>query len=117
VQKALHLVEQAAKVSLFGCRDCGDCSLPDIAYLCPESQCVKNQRNGPCGGTREGTCEVGEKDCIWALAYERLKAYGEEETMLDGPVVIKDNALRGTSAWANTVLGRDHHARETGESA
>jgi methylenetetrahydrofolate reductase (NADPH) len=112
VGKALHLLEQAVKVPMFGCRDCGDCSLPDIAYLCPESQCVKNQRNGPCGGTREGKCEVGEKECIWALAYERLKVYGEEERMLDGPVVLKDNALRGTSAWANTLLGRDHHGRE-----
>ena len=42
----------------FQCKDCGDCSLPDIAFLCPESQCAKNQRNGPCGGTREGRCEV-----------------------------------------------------------
>jgi methylenetetrahydrofolate reductase (NADPH) len=111
VQKAAHLAEQAAKVPMFGCRDCGDCSLPDIAYLCPESQCAKNQRNGPCGGTRDGKCEVGEKECIWALAYDRLKPYGEETTMLDGPAVIKDNALRGTSAWGNTLLGRDHHAQ------
>jgi methylenetetrahydrofolate reductase (NADPH) len=112
--KTLHLLEQATKVPMFGCRDCGDCSLPDIAYLCPESQCAKNQRNGPCGGTRQGKCEVGEKDCIWALAYDRLKVYGEEERMLEGPAVVKDNALRGSSAWANTLLGRDHHAKEHG---
>jgi methylenetetrahydrofolate reductase (NADPH) len=113
ISKALHLVEQAAKVPMFACKDCGDCSLPDIAYLCPESQCVKNQRNGPCGGTRQGKCEIGEKDCIWSRAYLRLKRYGEEEHMLDGPAVIKDNALRGTSAWANTFLARDHNARGT----
>ena len=47
-------------------------------------------------------------------AYERLKAYGEEESMLDGPVVVKDNALAGTSAWANTFLGRDHLAAGDG---
>jgi methylenetetrahydrofolate reductase (NADPH) len=109
---SLHFAEQAVKVPLFGCKDCGDCSLPDIAYLCPESQCVKNQRNGPCGGTRDGKCEVGDKDCIWALAYDRLKVYGEEAEMLDGPAVIKDNSLRGTSAWANAFLGRDHNAKE-----
>jgi methylenetetrahydrofolate reductase (NADPH) len=109
VGKTLHGLEQVVKVPLFGCKDCGDCSLPDIAYLCPESQCVKNQRNGPCGGTREGKCEVGDKDCIWALAYDRLKVFSEEGAMLDGPVVIKNNGLRGTSAWANTFLGRDHH--------
>jgi methylenetetrahydrofolate reductase (NADPH) len=111
IGKALHVLEQAVKVPMFGCRDCGDCSLPDVAYLCPESQCVKNQRNGPCGGTRQGKCEVGEKDCIWALAYDRLKAFGEQERLLAGPAVVKDNQLRGTSAWANTFLGRDHTTR------
>jgi methylenetetrahydrofolate reductase (NADPH) len=109
--KAAHAVEQAAKVPLFGCRDCGDCSLPDIAYVCPESQCAKNQRNGPCGGTREGLCEVYDTECIWSQAYERLKAYGEEESMLDGPAIVKDNALMRSSAWANTFLGRDHNTR------
>ncbi|MDE3000838.1 MAG: methylenetetrahydrofolate reductase C-terminal domain-containing protein [Gemmatimonadota bacterium] len=111
VRGAVHVAEQAVKIPGFDCRDCGDCSLPDIAFLCPESQCVKNQRNGPCGGTRRGLCEVGEKECIWSLAYERLKAYGEEEAMLDGPVVFRNGALKGTSAWANAFLERDHHAR------
>ncbi len=110
--RVAHAVEQAAKVPLFGCRDCGDCSLPEIAYVCPESQCAKNQRNGPCGGTRDGLCEVYDTECIWSQAYERLKAYGEEESMLEGPVVVKDNALAGTSAWANAFLGRDHVGRQ-----
>ena len=79
IRKTAHAAEQLAKVPLFGCRDCGDCSLPEIAYVCPESQCAKNQRNGPCGGTREGLCEVYDTECIWSQAYERLKAYGEEE--------------------------------------
>jgi methylenetetrahydrofolate reductase (NADPH) len=111
VRRALHALEQAVKVPLYQCRDCGDCSLPDIAYVCPESKCAKNQRNGPCGGTRDGLCEVYDTECIWSQAYERLKAYGEEETMLDGPMVVKDNALDRTSAWANALLGRDHHGR------
>ncbi len=85
-------LEQAAKVPLFGCRDCGDCSLPEIAYVCPESQCAKNQRNGPCGGTRESLCEVYDTECIWSQAYERLKAYGEEESMLDGADARADRA-------------------------
>jgi len=111
VGRAAHLVEQAAKVPMFKCRDCGDCSLPDIAYVCPESICAKNQRNGPCGGTRDGLCEVYDTECIWSQAYERLKAYGEEQEMLDNPVVLKDNALARTSAWANALLGRDHQAK------
>ena len=112
LQKAMHGAEQGLKIAAFDCRDCGDCSLPDIAFLCPESQCAKNQRNGPCGGTRQGKCEVGEKECIWALAYDRLKPYGQEESMLDRPVVFKDGTLKGTSAWTNTFLERDHHAKQ-----
>jgi len=74
---SLRVLEHLSKAALFRCKDCGDCSLPDIAYLCPESQCAKNQRNGPCGGTRQGRCEVdGYGDCIWLRAYERLKHDG-----------------------------------------
>ncbi len=112
--RALHGAERTLKALSFDCRDCGDCSLPEIAYLCPESQCAKNQRNGPCGGTRQGLCEVGDKECIWARAYDRLKAYGEEERMLEGPVVYRDGALKGTSAWANAFLGRDHRGKRPG---
>ena len=114
--RALHGAEHALKMLSFDCRDCGDCSLPEIAYLCPESQCAKNQRNGPCGGTHQGRCEVGDKECIWARAYNRLKAYGEEEQMLEGPVVYKDGALQGTSGWANAFLGRDHRGKNSSSS-
>jgi methylenetetrahydrofolate reductase (NADPH) len=111
----LRTLERATKSALFGCMDCGDCSLPEIAYLCPESQCAKNQRNGPCGGTRDGRCEVdGYGDCIWLRAYERLKHDHCEQTLLDHAPVVQDQGLRGTSAWANQWLGRDHAAkRET----
>ena len=111
LDKPLHVFEQAVKVPLYDCRDCGDCSLPDVAYLCPESHCQKNQRNGPCGGARDGMCEVPGHTCVWADAYRRLKPYGEERTMLERPVVVQDNNLRRTSAWGNTFLGRDHYAR------
>jgi methylenetetrahydrofolate reductase (NADPH) len=109
------VLEQAVKIPMFDCRDCGDCSLPDVAYLCPESHCAKNQRNGPCGGSHEGQCEVPGRECIWARAYRRLKPYGEEDAILRRPVVVTDNALRRTSAWANTYLGRDHTTRPSGE--
>ena len=108
--RPLHALEQLSKLPLYDCRDCGDCSLPDVAYLCPESQCAKNQRNGPCGGSHDGYCETLGRECIWVRAYERLKAWGEEEHMLDRPPVLADNGLRRTSAWANTFLGRDHFA-------
>jgi methylenetetrahydrofolate reductase (NADPH) len=107
----LRALERLSKSLLFGCKDCGDCSLTEIAYLCPESQCAKNQRNGPCGGTREGRCEVdGFGDCIWLRAYDRLKRDGREQSLLGHAPVVQNQGLRGTSAWANHWLGRDHSA-------
>jgi methylenetetrahydrofolate reductase (NADPH) len=115
--KPLRLLEKASKAVLYQCRDCGDCSLPDIAFLCPESQCAKNQRNGPCGGTREGRCEVdGYGDCIWLRAYERLKHAGREQDLLEHAPVVQNQGLRGTSAWANHWLNRDHAAKSPGET-
>ena len=108
---AFHVLEQAVKIPMYDCRDCGDCSLPDIAYLCPESQCVKNQRNGPCGGSNAGECEIAGKRCIWTRAYGRLAPYRETLAMLERDAVVCDNALRRTSAWSNTFLGRDHATR------
>ena len=110
--RPLRVIEDASKAVLFRCKDCGDCSLPDIAFLCPESQCAKNQRNGPCGGTREGRCEVdGFGDCIWLRAYERRRSDGTERGLLEHATVVQNQALRGTSSWANNWLGRDHAAK------
>jgi len=106
----MRAAEHAGKSVLFGCKDCGDCSLPDIAFLCPESSCAKNQRNGPCGGTRDGKCEVADFDCIWSRAYDRLKREGRAGQLLAHAPVIQDQNLRGTSSWANTWQGRDHLA-------
>src|SRR5581483_382382 len=89
--KPMRALEHVSKAVLFHCRDCGDCSLPDIAFLCPESQCAKNQRNGPCGGTRQGQCEVdGFGDCIWLRAYERLKHEGREHDLLKHAPVVQN---------------------------
>lgn len=115
--KVMRAVELVSKAVLFECKDCGDCSLPDIAYLCPESQCAKNQRNGPCGGTHDGLCEVnGYGDCIWLRAYNRLKKDGNEQHLLDHSPVIQNQGLRGTSAWANHWLGLDHSAKPADEN-
>ncbi len=110
LMKGVHGIEHLGKFVMFGCQDCGDCSLPDIAYLCPMSACSKNERNGPCGGSHDGTCEVGEKQCIWVRGYERLRRFGEVDQVLRAPIVFYNPALLGTSSWANTYLGRDHSA-------
>ena len=107
----MRATEKLSKSVLFGCKDCGDCSLPDIAFLCPENHCAKNQRNGPCGGTKGGQCEVdGIGECIWLRAYERMKYEGNAQNLLKHAPVVQNQGLRRTSSWANTWLGRDHFA-------
>ena len=96
---------------LYSCQDCGDCSLGETTFLCPESQCAKNQRNGPCGGTRDGKCEVFDYECIWARAYDRMKYEGNSEQLLAHVPVIQNQGLRGTSSWANFWLDKDHTAK------
>ena len=94
------------------CRRCGDCTLPEVAFLCPQSQCPKFLFNGQCGGSSEGWCEVfpGTRQCIFVRAYDRLKAYQEEESLKGEYVRPRDWALYLTSSWANYFLGRDHRA-------
>ena len=106
----LRLLEKSTKSLLYSCRDCGDCSLAETAFLCPESQCAKNQRNGPCGGTRDGKCEVHEFECIWARAYDRMKFEGTTDQLLAHAPVVQNQGLRDTSAWANFWLDKDHTA-------
>ena len=109
---AAYSVERQSKRLLYGCQECGDCSLPDCAYLCPRHACSKSGINGPCGGSAKGRCELDDKECFWARVYERLKAYGESEHMLDRPVVIYNSQLKNTSSWANFYLDRDHGAQK-----
>ena len=99
-------VELAIKRPLFGCQACGNCVLGHLEYVCPQT-CPKQLRNGPCGGTDQGRCEVvPDKPCIWVAVYDRAKAAGS----LDGLrtyVPPPDRRLRDTSSWINYFLDRD----------
>ena len=112
LSRMAYRIEKASKLAMYGCKDCGDCSLPDCAYLCPKNVCSKNGRNGPCGGSADGRCELDDKECFWARIYERLKTFGESEKMLERPVTIYNAELKDTSSWANTFLDRDHNAKK-----
>ena len=108
--------EHIAKVITNDCMHCGDCGLPDVAYICPTSQCPKQQRNGPCGGSYEGWCEVypNKRRCIWVKAYQRLKHFGEESSLADHLVPPVNHDLRRTASWLNFFTGRDHTAKRLG---
>jgi hypothetical protein len=69
-------------------------------------------RNGPCGGTAFGRCEVVDKPCIWGTVYERAAATGLDALRVYVPP--PDRTLQGTSSWINYLLERD---RRPGDGA
>jgi methylenetetrahydrofolate reductase (NADPH) len=105
VERAVERLEMAIKSPAFGCQACGNCVLGYMEYVCPQT-CPKNLRNGPCGGTSNGRCEVVDKECIWVAVYERAKAANRVRE-LKIYIPAPDRALRGTSSWVNFFLGRD----------
>jgi len=115
LKSAFGCLEHISKVALFDCMNCGDCGLFDVAFLCPMSQCPKNQRNGPCGGSYDGWCEVyPDKKCVWVRAYQRLKGHKEEDSIGEHIVPPCNWELQHTSSWLNFYLGRDHTAKRLG---
>jgi hypothetical protein len=102
----LERVEFAFKSPMFGCQACGNCVLGDIEYVCPQT-CPKQLRNGPCGGTSNGQCEViPEQPCIWVKVYDRAKAAHELE-LLKVYIPPPDRTLKGTSSYINYFLRKD----------
>jgi ferredoxin len=66
------------------CAACGDCILDKTGGICPIARCAKQLLNGPCGGSQNGKCEVNpDLDCAWQLIYDRLKALGQLDLLLE----------------------------------
>jgi hypothetical protein len=64
------------------CNQCGTCILGETGGICPVTSCHKGLVNGPCGGTKNGKCEIDpQKDCAWTLIYYRLKELGRLDLM------------------------------------
>ncbi len=60
------------------CEICGDCLLDIFGGICPVTCCPKSMLNGPCGGVKNGKCEINSNlDCIWDQIYNRLKKNGK----------------------------------------
>jgi methylenetetrahydrofolate reductase (NADPH) len=109
--RGVERLEFAIKSPLFGCQACGNCVLGQMEYVCPQT-CPKNLRNGPCGGTLNGECEVVDKPCIWVNVYERAKA---ANSVVELKVYIPppNRALSGTSSWINYFLERDSRSGQS----
>ena len=114
VLKLVDGLETGSKRMILGCRHCGDCGIQHLAFLCPESQCPKHTRNGACGGSLNGNCEVHpSRRCVWTRAYERFASDGKLVELHDQCVPPRMWELDQTSSWLNFHLGRDHHSAST----
>lgn len=110
--RVVERLELAVKRPAFGCQACGNCVLGHMEYVCPQT-CPKQMRNGPCGGTDMGRCEVVDQPCIWVSVWERASTAGRVDD-LRTYIPPPDRSLRGTSSWINYFLDRDARPRSSG---
>ena len=91
------------------CLECGQCFLDVTAGICPLTACAKQLVNGPCGGAKDGYCEVepATRRCAWDVIYERLERQGRLDLLRKSSLQVKDHArmrppeeLLGTRRWA-----------------
>ena len=100
--------EYFAKGVIFDCRCCGQCLLSHTGYVCPMA-CPRQIRNGPCGGSLDGWCEVyPDRKCVWVRIHKRVSRGGT-----DCPSLLRsaDPKLFFTSSYLNLLTGRDKLAR------
>ena len=74
----------------YDCDQCGQCYLNLTGGICPVTACAKSLLNGPCGGAKDGRCEVDpDMECGWERILRRLKAAGRLD-VLHCPVQIRN---------------------------
>lgn len=87
------------------CSLCGKCILDKTGGICPITACPKGILNGPCGGCKDGMCEVNpDIKCAWIRIYERMKKLDRLQEFCETTLEAKD--------WSESVKPRTLVARE-----
>ena len=90
------------------CKACGECELGWTGGICPVTMCAKGLVNGACGGAKNGKCEVSpDNDCAWVLIYERLKALGQLDNLIE---------VRAPKDYSKQLNPRRHNANKKAEA-
>jgi electron transport complex protein RnfC len=75
----------------FDCEQCGECRLGDTYGICPITACSKGLLNGPCGGAKNGKCEVDKQmDCGWQKIFEKKQKIDTGKTDTAETAGIRD---------------------------
>lgn len=86
------------------CSLCGDCILDKTGGICPVTACPKGILNGPCGGTKDGNCEVSpDIKCAWVRIYERMAKLGQTDKFKETVLPAKN--------WSASIKPRTIVAR------
>jgi ferredoxin len=89
------------------CLGCGDCKLALFGSVCPIARCSKKLLNGPCGGSKDGRCEVDPAiDCAWQLIIDRLKELGQLNSLRS---YVEPKDWRRSNAGGPRKLVRQDH--------
>lgn len=74
---------RAIKGVRYGCCMCGNCILPETAFICPMT-CPRGLRNGPCRGSSPQRCFVNPgRCCVWFQICERAEQQGRLDDLLE----------------------------------
>jgi len=98
------------------CAGCGNCRLGEFGGICPVTRCAKRLWNGPCGGSRDGKCEVNpELECGWQLIYDRCRSLGIVEQLNE--IAPPHDWSTGLDGGPRKVVREDQHIGGLGPGA
>lgn len=90
------------------CSLCGECILDKTGGICPVTTCPKGLLNGPCGGCKDGHCEVSpDLPCAWVKIYERMKKLDRLQDFCETILDAKD--------WSKAQKPHNLYSREKAE--
>ena len=108
------------------CAGCDQCYLNLTGGICPIVNCPKGLLNGPCGGAKNGKCEVNPNiDCVWQEIYERFEKQGRKLTLESvqlrdyskpSPKVKKSLSLQNQNSRGEGFYGGLHPSEEKEET-
>lgn len=87
------------------CSLCGKCIIDKTGGICPITACPKGILNGPCGGCKDGHCEISpDIKCAWVRIYERMKKLDKLQEFCEVTIEAKDWSA---SQKPRTLLARE----------
>lgn len=112
--RLVYYFERRTKETVLDCHMCGQCVARSTSMICP-MQCPKQLRNGPCGGSMDGKCEVyTDRPCIWTKIHTRADRFGWMRRKLTKILPALDWRLYGSSALLN--LTTEHKIDKDGRA-